>query len=266
MKWTVFATLLGLSLGAVVACSGTDTKRETCGNGIDDDGNGLVDCDDPDCKGQSGCPAFDAGYWGDSRNCAKCGKDCVTQNDCVSGQYISDRPLPVCTAGKCEALNHFVQVRAELDTKTSWAGATSPKSGTTRFIKKTALDGSAVTCATIAVAAADRIVPGAIEASGKFLVQGLDVTNITNPMLGQGVNYSFVNTGTGGNFLIWAEFWSGGVDSNTRLPQGRRQGYGCFEDAATVGGPIVPEDNCPGATNDAGVCRIFKLKMPPPEP
>ena len=30
---------------------------EICGNGIDDDTNGLTDCDDPDCFGVAGCPA-----------------------------------------------------------------------------------------------------------------------------------------------------------------------------------------------------------------
>ena len=31
-------------------------KVEICGNGIDDDGNGLTDCDDPACFGIAGCP------------------------------------------------------------------------------------------------------------------------------------------------------------------------------------------------------------------
>src|SRR5262249_2176903 len=32
-------------------------KQEICNNGIDDDGNGLVDCVDPACFGISGCEA-----------------------------------------------------------------------------------------------------------------------------------------------------------------------------------------------------------------
>ncbi|MGA1044342.1 MAG: formylglycine-generating enzyme family protein, partial [Phycisphaerales bacterium] len=32
---------------------------EICDNGIDDDGDGLVDCDDPDCVGRSGCEVGD---------------------------------------------------------------------------------------------------------------------------------------------------------------------------------------------------------------
>jgi hypothetical protein len=38
------------------AFSGT-RRVEICGNGIDDDTNGLTDCDDPGCFGVAGCPA-----------------------------------------------------------------------------------------------------------------------------------------------------------------------------------------------------------------
>ena len=48
-------------------------------------------------------------------------------------------------------------------------------------------DGSAVTCATVSAVASDRNAPGAIEASDNLIIQGLDVTRVTNPMLGQGL-------------------------------------------------------------------------------
>lgn len=32
-------------------------RQEICGNNIDDDGNGLTDCDDPACRGVGSCPA-----------------------------------------------------------------------------------------------------------------------------------------------------------------------------------------------------------------
>lgn len=248
---------------ALLACPG-ETKRETCGNGVDDDGNGLTDCNDPDCQGQPQCISnTDAGYFG---TCMKCGNTCGKQGDCVLS-YTEDRPIPFCTTGRCTALEKFVQVRVELDTKSTWAGlGVSPQSGSTRFIKKVAQDGTPVTCATVTTIAADRMASGAIEASNKVIVQGLDVTPITNPQLGQGVNYNFVNTQTGGDFLIWTEFWGGRPDPNTKLPSGRRLGFGCFESAMDVGGPIVPEDNCSSSPTDASVCRIFRLKMPPPEP
>jgi hypothetical protein len=270
MKPTVFLALLTLVSGSlsVAACvPEVDPQRETCGNGLDDDQNGLIDCDDPDCAGQASCPrveGVDAGFWG---ACAKCGQSCSTQAACASKAFLGDeRPLPQCLAGTCQALNVFLQVRIDLDTKNTWAAATAPKSGITRFIKKAALDGSAVSCSTVATAAADRSQAGALEASGRFNLQGLDVTPITNPMLGQGVQYSFVNTATGSDFLIWTEFWAGPVDSVSKLPTGKRLGYGCFEAGAEVGGPLVAQDNCPNAVNDAGVCRTFKLAMPAPEP
>ena len=31
------------------------TKNEICNNAADDDGDGLIDCDDPDCQSWSGC-------------------------------------------------------------------------------------------------------------------------------------------------------------------------------------------------------------------
>ena len=48
-----------------LACPG-ETKREICGDGIDNDGNGQTDCDDRDCTGQAACIPPDYG------NCAKC--------------------------------------------------------------------------------------------------------------------------------------------------------------------------------------------------
>ncbi len=233
MKSTVIIALLGLAVGvaAGVSCTAVDPNRETCGNGLDDDGNGLIDCADPDCAGQANCPVFDAGYFGP---CAKCGTTCTSQNDCVSAHYVSDRPIPTCTEGRCTALNTFIQVRIELDTKSTWASFQAPQSGTTRFIEKTTVDGGAVSCAVVAQAAADRARPDAIEDAGVFNVLGLDVTPIKNPQLGQGVTYAYVNTATGSDFLIWTEFWVGPVDSLTKLPTAKRLGYGCFEAAADV--------------------------------
>ncbi len=40
------------------------TSDENCTNGIDDDADGLTDCDDPDCSGVSGCPETPSGPGG----------------------------------------------------------------------------------------------------------------------------------------------------------------------------------------------------------
>ena len=53
-----------------------DRNIEICNNGIDDDGDGLIDCNDPDCFGVLGCgaplcvPTFDLGdfSWGTSKH------------------------------------------------------------------------------------------------------------------------------------------------------------------------------------------------------
>jgi len=52
-KWSMLA--FGLLFSSVTAFS----QDEICDNGIDDDGDGLIDCLDPDCVGDmDACPAF----------------------------------------------------------------------------------------------------------------------------------------------------------------------------------------------------------------
>jgi len=41
-------------------CPTAPVPQEICDNGIDDDGDGLIDCDDPSCSGVSNCPEQDA--------------------------------------------------------------------------------------------------------------------------------------------------------------------------------------------------------------
>lgn len=261
MSRSLTLAVLVSSLGFValnfVACGGGPTN-EICGDGIDNDGNGLKDCDDRDCVGQPACVPPDYG------SCSKCSQACVVQSACVTN-YLDERPIPYCINNVCTATQTFIQPRIELSTAQNWAGLTlSPQSASTRFIKKIANDGSPVTCATVAAVAADRNTPGAIEASSNLVIQGLDVTRVTNPMLGQGISFAFVNTQTGGDYLIWVELWGGPPNSATKLPSGRRFGYGCFEDAATTP-TLTVNDNCPSTTSDAGVCKIFRLTMPGPE-
>lgn len=259
MKRLLVSFAVAFTLGLSLANCSAEPKREICFDGIDNDGNGLTDCEDRDCAGQMGCEPPDYG------SCPKCSQACTVQSACVVS-YQNDRPIPLCVNGFCTATEKFIQPRVELDTRSTWAGVTiSPRSAATRFIKKVANDGSAVDCARVAMLAADRNNSSSIEQSGVLVVQGLDVTRVTNPQLGQGVSLAFVNTQTGGDYLIWEEFWGGYPDSATGLPTGRRLGYGCFEDPAK-NTPLVASDNCPSATNDAGTCRVFHLLMPSPEP
>lgn len=41
-------------------CPTAPVPQEICDNGIDDDGDGLIDCEDPSCSGYSGCPVLQA--------------------------------------------------------------------------------------------------------------------------------------------------------------------------------------------------------------
>lgn len=41
-------------------CPTAPVPQEDCANGIDDDGDGLVDCDDPSCSGYASCPVIEA--------------------------------------------------------------------------------------------------------------------------------------------------------------------------------------------------------------
>ncbi|KAA5822334.1 T9SS type A sorting domain-containing protein [Algibacter amylolyticus] len=40
-------------------CPTAPVPQEICDNGIDDDGDGLIDCEDPSCSGYSGCPVLE---------------------------------------------------------------------------------------------------------------------------------------------------------------------------------------------------------------
>ena len=41
-------------------CPTAPVAQEICDNGIDDDGDGLIDCEDPSCSGYTGCPVIAA--------------------------------------------------------------------------------------------------------------------------------------------------------------------------------------------------------------
>ncbi|WP_298343031.1 T9SS type A sorting domain-containing protein [uncultured Algibacter sp.] len=41
-------------------CPTAPVPQEICDNGIDDDGDGLIDCEDPSCSGYAGCPVIEA--------------------------------------------------------------------------------------------------------------------------------------------------------------------------------------------------------------
>jgi hypothetical protein len=249
---------LPLCLVALAACS--SPTKEICGNGIDDDMNGVADCNDTSCALDPACQTMDAAYYG---TCGKCGQSCTKQLECFGMNLLDDRPLPQCKSSRCEQLNSVVQLRIEYNTS-AWTGAMPNSLGviTTRWIKKTAQDGSAVTCATVNAASTAASMPLQLEQSGKFALMGLDITRVStvggipNP-----VTVPFAYTSAVSDYLIFSEAWSGGIDSSTRLPTGARQSTGCVETGAEVA-PITVSQTC---TADAGTsCRTLRIPLPAP--
>ena len=52
------AASLALVTPGFTACSNTGGGGEQCTNGIDDDGDGATDCQDPDCSSSPACMAL----------------------------------------------------------------------------------------------------------------------------------------------------------------------------------------------------------------
>ncbi len=234
------------------------STREVCGNGVDDDMNGLTDCFDADCRGKPEC-IIDAGTFG---TCAKCGQTCSAQAQCLQTSFFADAPIPVCVGQRCQSFEKNVQVNLTIDTTPYAQLVNNVNSFAVRFIKKKAADGSVVGCAQLEAAAASKLAASAqqIESSGKFVFQGVDIRR--SSMQQGSIRSNFINVATGGDYLIWVEFWFGPPDSATKFPTGNRLGYECFE-GPTGGGAfpaIVAADEC-STTGDAGAasCRTFQL-------
>ena len=60
MSSNIFAFGPSSSSNDGARCPTAPVPVEDCSNGIDDDGDGLVDCDDPSCSGVSACPTIEA--------------------------------------------------------------------------------------------------------------------------------------------------------------------------------------------------------------
>ncbi len=71
---------------------------EVCQSGVDDDGDGLVDCDDPDCQGV-GCERCDSGVDDDGDGLVDCEDSQCSGRPCGSGQGLCADG--VCTIRAC---------------------------------------------------------------------------------------------------------------------------------------------------------------------
>ncbi|WP_373044472.1 hypothetical protein [Vulgatibacter sp.] len=84
-----------MALGAALGCGGDDPDdiefEVACGNGIDEDGDGLLDCADPDCAADALCTGgggpieiCDNGFDDDGDGRIDCGDgDCSSDPSCL---------------------------------------------------------------------------------------------------------------------------------------------------------------------------------------
>ena len=56
-RWVLI--LMALCLSLAFSVSSVEAQKEQCKNGVDDDGDKLVDCDDPDCESKGFCKGED---------------------------------------------------------------------------------------------------------------------------------------------------------------------------------------------------------------
>ncbi len=213
----------------------------SCTNGKDDNGDGKVDCDDPQCSEHPSCQPVTT---------VDAGPTCTSQSQCIVTSYIYDDPLPACTGGKCVKNAKGIQIRFEVNVA-ALSGAGWPNgSMNTRFILKRAVDGSEVSCATVRALAPGKTPDKASQLEGSKLLNLLayDVTGASEPTASSYVIQPFLHTGIGADFLIWTEIWSGKVDSDTKLPTGMRLGFGCTETGTATTELKATDDVADGGT------------------
>jgi hypothetical protein len=273
--WAWSIAVIGVAGAIAWACSpGVKPPTEICDNGVDDDNNGGVDCKDVNCFESPLCKdaldgGYDAGYFG---ACGRCGSSCSKQSECLASQngtegWLVTDPLPFCvdggTALKCTSFNPPLRLRLEVDTQ-NWTGSSVViRSMNVRVISKKAIDGSAVSCASVDALASGTSAQDAdqIERSGKFNLLSWDTAAVScSP--GTKCTEPFLPIQTGSNYLVWVELWAGPRDGVTKLPTGLRLGKpACVESGAEVA-EILPTDGY--AADGGGTARTIRILMPTP--
>lgn len=262
-KWFVPVVVL-----AALGCGTPPDQQkppETCGNTIDDDGNGLVDCADPVCASDASCQAP---------------SECSKQTDCFRATYdyfdYSSEPIPRCDAKptstnpsfhKCvtegQSIDMFIQLKKQ------WAAPSYETPGATvRLIKKTAVDGSAVNCDLINSLAIGNAPTDAdiLDRSNKFNYLAFEAQSV-NSTNGAVTIRLLSNVTTGSDFLVFAELWTGKISSSTHYPTGKRVEWQCYDNAtqyAALLAPIVPADDWPSGMPTA-TSRTMDIPMPGPQ-
>lgn len=170
-KWSIIAAGIW-----VFGCSGPGPQPgiEQCGNQVDEDQDGLIDCADPDCAADVACEAP---------------PECSKQTDCFSSTYdyfdYINEPIPRCdNAKKCVTDGQAIDLHIQLKKGLGWSGlSTATPGATVRLIKKTAVDGSAVNCDLINSIAGGNTPEDAdaLEKSGRFNYLAFESQSVTSP-------------------------------------------------------------------------------------
>lgn len=255
-KWLLPAVALWLTSCGVRPPDGQKSP-ETCGNELDDDGNGLVDCADPVCSANTECePA----------------PECAKQTDCFLNDddyfdFIS-LPVPRCdNAKKCVTEGVSIDINVQLRKGNGYAGTGWETNGiSVRFIKKVAVDGSAVTCDIINNIATGNAPADAdvLERSGRFNYMAMNTYSANNTVGKTDIPLGYSVT-TGSDFLVFAELWTAKLDSLTHYPTGKRVEHRCYDNPndALTGAllqPITEADSVGEVTE-----RAFNIPMPGPQ-
>ncbi|HEY3445976.1 MAG TPA: hypothetical protein VGK67_06395 [Myxococcales bacterium] len=121
---------------------GAEAKEASCVDRLDEDGDGLTDCDDPDCAAYSACAPRPA-------------RTCSRQSDC--GDIVDEMVTDVCLEGRCQAPGTATwrgdavtaQVSIRMVFGSALTGPSKPRSAVVRFVDSRRPDGSALTCAQL---------------------------------------------------------------------------------------------------------------------
>ncbi len=224
-------TLTALAV-AVLACPEPPTLPTTgpeisCTNGADDNGDGLTDCQDPECASNVACKSVTVEE--------DAGPPCTVQASCDNSNLKNDRPPTQCIAQHCARPDAGITL--ELYMNLDGLGGGSPvKSANVRFVQNAEVSGSQVSCQTLLTVtkpdAGGVFTFDRIEESGRFNVLGYQVIG-GNQSSGDLIDF-FFPTGTGSNFLVVVETYGGSLSN--QQPTGTLFSRNCFDTNQPDGG------------------------------
>ncbi|MBI5548371.1 MAG: hypothetical protein HY901_31195 [Deltaproteobacteria bacterium] len=117
-------------------------KETLCTDLVDNDGDGTLDCDDPDCAPETVCAVPEP-------------TPCTAQREC--GSIVNELVTKCCLEGKCVApgrATHWGEpvlagINLDLAFNSTLTGSQKPKSLVVRFLYPKKIDGSPLTCAEV---------------------------------------------------------------------------------------------------------------------